>query len=89
MLKYKEFYLLNSKTVKFHHNKQENLEKILLSQYIHLYIHDSAHIAKAKITTCKQQIFVCFSIGPILLTLVFVKRESNTIPKQLNFNLFI
>ena len=53
MLKYKESSLLNSKTVKFHHNKQENLEKILLSQYIHLYIHDSAHIAKAKITTCK------------------------------------
>ena len=88
MLKYKEFYLLNSKTV-FHHNKQENLEKILLSQYIHLYIHDSANIAKAKITTCKQQIFVCFSIGPILLTLVFVKRESNTILEQLNFNLLI
>ena len=60
MLKYKEFYLSNSKTVKFHHNKQENLEKILLSQYIHLYIHDSAQRAKAKITTCKQQIFVSF-----------------------------
>ena len=70
MLKYKEFNLLNSKTV-FHHDKQENLKKILLSQYIHLYIHDSAHIAKAKITTCKQQIFVCFSIGPILYMLHF------------------